>query len=274
MPSKSLEVAEEMVAAWNDLDADRIADLFTEDAVLHSMMIEPIQGRENLRAHIGALLQGASHLELKLKNVMVSGDTVMLERVDEFTVNGRDGAVPVVGILEIKDGLVSEWREYYDRNQLLTEMGVTSHDPAHGDAATQNIDIYKAVMTAWRQGDVETVMTYFTDDIEFHSLVGREPHRGSEEVRTFLNQLRDAMSENNMRIFRFEQSGDDLLVEGVEDFVDQEGRRIQIPYMGAYRFRDGKVERWRDYFDPAIAERTRNDEPMPDHLKELVSESE
>lgn len=273
MPSPALETAHAMVAAWNDLDANRIADLFAEDAVLHSMMIDPIVGRENLREHISQLLQGATHLELSLKNVAVVGDTVILERVDEFTVGGNPGAVPVVGVLEIENGLVKEWREYYDRNQLLTEMGVSPSDAAHGGEKS-NAAIYQEIINAWRKGDIDTVMTYFADDIEFHSLIGRDPHRGREEVRAFLEQLGGSMTDNKMRIVRAEESGDDLLVEGVEDFIDAEGRRIQIPYMGAYRFEGGKIKRWRDYFDPAIAERARNGEPLSAAMKELVGVSE
>ncbi|MFC3052598.1 SgcJ/EcaC family oxidoreductase [Kordiimonas pumila] len=124
----SLSVAMDMVQAWNELDVDKIADLFAEDAVLHSVMIEPIQGREVLRAHLAALLKGASYLELQLKNVAVSGNVVFLERVDTFKVGEQEGAVPVVGILVIKDGHVQEWREYYDRAQLLSEMGVAQID--------------------------------------------------------------------------------------------------------------------------------------------------
>lgn len=273
MPSPALETAHQMVAAWNDLDADRIADLFAEDAVLHSMMIDPIEGRENLRSHISKLLQGATDLELKLKNVAVTGDTVILERVDEFTIGDKRGAVPVVGVLVIENGLVKEWREYYDRNQLLTEMGVPSADDTHGGGKS-NAAIYQEIINAWRKGDVDTVMTYFSDDIEFHSLIGRDPHRGKKEVREFLNQLGGSMTENRMRIVRAEESGADLLVEGIEDFIDSQGRHIQIPYMGAYRIEDGKVTRWRDYFDPAIAERARNGEPLSEAMRELIGDSE
>ncbi|TNE66146.1 MAG: SgcJ/EcaC family oxidoreductase [Alphaproteobacteria bacterium] len=126
--ANALDVANQMVQAWNDLDVDRIADLFAEDGVLHSVMIDPIQGRDNLHAHIGAVLKGASRLELNLKNVAVNGNVVFLERVDDFNIGDLHGAVPVVGVLVIKDGHVQEWREYYDRSQLLSQMGVKEID--------------------------------------------------------------------------------------------------------------------------------------------------
>ncbi|WP_417450325.1 SgcJ/EcaC family oxidoreductase [Kordiimonas sp.] len=124
----ALEVANAMVQAWNDLDVNRIAELFAEDGVLHSVMIDPIQGREMLRTHIGAVLNGATRLELTLKNVAVNGNVVFLERVDDFNIGDLHGAVPVVGVLVIKDGHVQEWREYYDRAQLLGQMGIREID--------------------------------------------------------------------------------------------------------------------------------------------------
>jgi limonene-1,2-epoxide hydrolase len=71
------------------------------------------------------LIAGASRLELRLKNIAVVGNTVFLERVDDFDFKGHPGAVPVVGVMEISDGKVKVWREYYDRAQLMREMGVT-----------------------------------------------------------------------------------------------------------------------------------------------------
>jgi limonene-1,2-epoxide hydrolase len=125
-------VTMEMVQAWNDVDLDRVIELFTPDGALHSMMMDPIVGRESLRRHLQPLFDGIDELNLNLKRVVVDGDTVFIERVDEFLFNGKRGAVPVVGALLIRDGAVAEWREYYDRAQLYGEMGIPVPE---GDAA-------------------------------------------------------------------------------------------------------------------------------------------
>jgi len=121
-----LVVAHDMVNAWNALDVERMTELFAEDARFQSMMLEPMEGRKTLAEHFGRLLDGATALELKLRNIAVSGNVVFLERVDVFTYKGREGAVPVVAVLEIEDGKVKEWREYYDRADLLAEMGLSA----------------------------------------------------------------------------------------------------------------------------------------------------
>ena len=121
----AVKAAMEMVEAWNKLDLDRIVNDFTEDGVLHSMMGEPVKGRAAIREQLGYLIAGATRIELRLRNVSQIGNTVFLERVDDFDFKGKHGAVPVVGVMEIQNGKVKEWREYYDRAELLRELGVT-----------------------------------------------------------------------------------------------------------------------------------------------------
>lgn len=124
-----LVVAHNMVNAWNALDVPGIAALFAEDGRFQSMMApEAVVGRAAIEAQFAALLADASRLDLQLRNIAVSGEVVFLERVDVFTYRGKEGSVPVVAVLEVRDGKVSEWREYYDRASLLREMGIGESD--------------------------------------------------------------------------------------------------------------------------------------------------
>jgi limonene-1,2-epoxide hydrolase len=120
-----IAVVRDMVDAWNTRDWDRVVNLFAEDGSLHSMMVEPIVGREAIGARIGHLGEGLETITLNLRNIGVIDGTVFVERVDEFVYNGHEGSVPVVGVIEIgEDGLITEWREYYDRAELLQAMGL------------------------------------------------------------------------------------------------------------------------------------------------------
>eukprot|EP00919_Chromeraceae_sp_WS-2016_P057221 GHVR01135651.1.p2 GENE.GHVR01135651.1~~GHVR01135651.1.p2 ORF type:complete len:131 (-),score=23.82 GHVR01135651.1:515-907(-) len=119
-----IAVVEEMITAWNEQEWNKIADLFTEDGVLHSMMIEPVVGRETIRQRIVGMGEGVEEIKLNIINIGRVNDVVVIERVDEFTYKGHKGKVPVVGILEIEGDLVKVWREYYDRAELLEAMGL------------------------------------------------------------------------------------------------------------------------------------------------------
>lgn len=122
-----LAVAREMITAWKVADWRKVADLFAEDGSLWSMMIEPVVGRAAIYDRIAALGKGAPDgVTLDVAHMGVIDGLVFIERVDRFVYNGHAGSTPVVGVLDIRDGKVREWREYYDRASLLKEMGVTA----------------------------------------------------------------------------------------------------------------------------------------------------
>jgi limonene-1,2-epoxide hydrolase len=123
--ASKLAVAKEMITAWKVADWRKVADLFAENGSLKSMMVEPVNGRPAIYERIAALGKGApGGVVLDVAHIGVIDGLVFIERTDRFTYNGHAGAVPVVGVLDIRDGKVQEWREYYDRAQLLKEMGV------------------------------------------------------------------------------------------------------------------------------------------------------
>ena len=121
-----IDVVNNMIDAWNTEDWDRVVDLFTEDGVLHSVMVEPVVGRVALAARIGHIGEGIESITLNIKHIGVIDGTVFIERVDEFVYKGHAGSVPVVGVLEVEGDRIKEWREYYDRQELLEAMGLSS----------------------------------------------------------------------------------------------------------------------------------------------------
>ncbi|HEY8537598.1 MAG TPA: nuclear transport factor 2 family protein [Steroidobacteraceae bacterium] len=129
-PEQKLATVKQMIQAWNAQDWNRVYDLFAPDGVLHSMMIEPVVGREAIKQRLGALVAGVSRIELRVRHIGVFDGVVFVERVDDFVYRGKHGTVPVVGVIEVENGLVKEWREYYDRAQLLEAMGVTEIESA------------------------------------------------------------------------------------------------------------------------------------------------
>ena len=122
-------VVQNMIDAWNTRNWQRVGDLFTEDGILHSMMIEPVVGRKTISARIAAMGAGISSITLHIRNIGIVGDVVVIERVDEFVYNGHAGRVPVVGVLVVEGDKIKEWREYYDRAELIAAMGLPAETP-------------------------------------------------------------------------------------------------------------------------------------------------
>lgn len=129
--NQKIELFKEMADAWASKDWRKAADMFAEDGVLHSMMVEPIVGREAVYERISGLGAGIEKILLDVDHMGVIDGRLYVERWDRFTYNGKEGNLPVVGVLSFNDqNLITEWREYYDRSSLLKEMGADEFDHA------------------------------------------------------------------------------------------------------------------------------------------------
>lgn len=127
------------------------------------------------------------------------------------------------------------------------------------------------IIDAWKQLDVDAVLDCLTDDVEYHYLVGQRPLKGKDWVRKFLNKFGHGQSDIKWRIVNHASNGNLLMVEGIDDYVDEEGRRIRTPYMGVFEFRDGKICRWRDYVDTSLIKMAKDREDFPEWLEALVA---
>ena len=120
----NVKVVMEMIHKWHTLDIDGALSMFTEDGAFHSMMSEPVKGQAALKEFLTKLFSAMSELTLEVRSEAVTGNTVILERFDSWSFNGRPGSIPVVGVFDVEDGKVKEWREYYDRATLIEVMGL------------------------------------------------------------------------------------------------------------------------------------------------------
>jgi len=132
------------------------------------------------------------------------------------------------------------------------------------------LGVAEAIITSWRRGDLEGMLTHIDDDIVWHSHVGSPPLIGKPAMREFATKLMGAMKDVRWRVFASAQHDDRLYLEGVDDFVTTEGRRVVLPYLGVLVFRGMKVSEWRDYFDRGLFDRLKSGEPLPDYLKPLT----
>lgn len=94
-------------------DRARLASYFTEDAFYHNIPLPPMTGRDT----IATFLSNMGPFEpagFEVKHQLASGNVVMNERIDRFTAAGRVIELPVMGVFELRDGLIVSWRDYFD----------------------------------------------------------------------------------------------------------------------------------------------------------------
>jgi limonene-1,2-epoxide hydrolase len=127
---EKIAVVRDILDSWSAENWDRVISLFAPDGVLQSMMTTAVVGREAFAERIKMLHVGLERIQLHIKTIGAIDGKVFVERVDDFDINGHHGEVPVVGVLTVENGMISEWLEYYDRATLLAGMGL-SEDFAH-----------------------------------------------------------------------------------------------------------------------------------------------
>jgi limonene-1,2-epoxide hydrolase len=122
MSEQAVEVVTRFCAAWADGDIDAIIDFFADDAVYHNIPVDPVTGRESIRATIAGFTTGVESIEFRVRNIAFDGAVVLTERVDVFNLPGKTITLPVMGTFEIVDGKIAAWRDYFDMNQFMSQL--------------------------------------------------------------------------------------------------------------------------------------------------------
>lgn len=109
------------IDAWNARDWDGIEALFTEDVIYHNIPMEPLHGREVAMAGIRAMQP--KMVDWQVLNIAANGNVVLTERVDDFVMaDDKKVSVPVMGTMEIRDGKICAWRDYFDLATFTSQM--------------------------------------------------------------------------------------------------------------------------------------------------------
>ncbi|MDG2111397.1 MAG: limonene-1,2-epoxide hydrolase family protein [Actinomycetota bacterium] len=141
---------------------------------------------------------------------------------------------------------------------------------ADGRDGVGRIDIVKAIMGAWRGHDIDGVLGHMAPDVVWHYHVGSRPVEGVDNMAKVLGKLQHQQLDSHWRLVRHAESGDAVLIEGVDDFVNPDGHRVRAPYMGVYEFDGRLVTAWRDYVDLGLMMKGGAGEPLDDWLVALV----
>ncbi len=115
-----------------------------------------------------------------------------------------------------------------------------------------NLDVMTKLMDVWKRRDVDAFLALLTDDFEYYWHIGTKPLQGKEKMRKFLANYSGAFEQREWRVIHHAEAGNLLLIEGYEELYDRtHDRVIQQPFMQASEYRDGKLAKMRDYYEPA-----------------------
>ena len=110
------------------------------------------------------------------------------------------------------------------------------------------IHLIRRFCDAWGEGaGVDEIVDYFTDDAIYHN-IPVDPAVGKEAIKATFAMFTTGVERIEFRLLNIAADGDTVLTERTDVFV-LPNVTIELPVMGTFEVRDGKIAKWRDYFD-------------------------
>ena len=109
------------------------------------------------------------------------------------------------------------------------------------------IEVVRDFCAAWEARDQQRILDAFTDDGVYHNMP-LDPAVGKAAIAALLGVILGPASDVKFEIKQIAAARDVVLTERIDRFV-MGGKTIELPVMGAFELRGGKISAWRDYFD-------------------------
>ena len=113
------------------------------------------------------------------------------------------------------------------------------------DAAT-NDALIRRFIAAWEGRDTDFIIDCFADDGVYHS-IPLEPIVGKAAIRDFVAEF-DSIPGGRLEI-RHQVASSDVVMNERTDYIVMNGKPVELPIMGVFEMKDGRITAWREYFD-------------------------
>ena len=130
----NLETYRRLVAAFNDGGADAVLDFFADDVEVYDPDLPgngSVRGREALRGIFELLLSGNEATHVRDFEAIPVGDRVI--GLTHTYARGEGGAPEVevrdAHVMTFREGKITYWRLYVDRDEALADVGLDPLDP-------------------------------------------------------------------------------------------------------------------------------------------------
>lgn len=109
------QIVERAKNAWIDRDADALAQLFTADAQL-IVPGQTWQGQARIRDEIAKFARQYTDVQITIHRTIVDGNRAAVEwhYEDMEKATGKRSQSDDAIVIEVQNGLISYWREYFD----------------------------------------------------------------------------------------------------------------------------------------------------------------
>lgn len=81
-----------------------------------------VHGPAGVRAVLEPFFKPTKENEFRILREAANGNIVFLERLDRHLFGAKWVELPVTGVYEVKDGVITYWREYFDAPTILSQL--------------------------------------------------------------------------------------------------------------------------------------------------------
>ena len=130
-------LSHQFISHWNRRDIDAIAAALSDDVVYQNVPLPAVHGRSSVREFITPILERATQTHWVIHNFAVTsdGNKVFTERTDSFHFGEDAFHVPVMGVFEFREGLITAWRDYADVAEIMQRFAALWKRSGWNDAA-------------------------------------------------------------------------------------------------------------------------------------------
>jgi len=108
-------------------------------------------------------------------------------------------------------------------------------------------EIVTKFCAAWSDNDLDALMGFFADDAVYHN-IPIDPVTGVDTIKATIAGFTQGVEKIEFRVDNIAADRNVVLTERVDVF-HLPGNTIELPVMGTFEVKDGKITAWRDYFD-------------------------
>jgi limonene-1,2-epoxide hydrolase len=110
--------------------------------------------------------------------------------------------------------------------------------------------VVRDFLGSWEARNLETICSGFADDAVYHN-VPVAPIEGIAGIRGIFEAFLGAFADAKLDIVTLAAEPGRVLVERVDYFTMNDGRKVVLPVTGVFEVKNGKITRFSDYFDLA-----------------------
>lgn len=122
----NVDLVEAFFAAIYRLDFDAAVEFFTDDASYHDLPLptDPTVGKEAIRHKLDFMIVGGvTGMDYEIRHILGDDDAVLIERTETWHFpSGARPTLRVMCTIELVDGKIAAWREYWNNDELMSQM--------------------------------------------------------------------------------------------------------------------------------------------------------